>query len=124
MIEITETIEFTAAHGLRNYESDGSDEPIHSHVWKVTIGISFEKTNKAGIAIDFLLLKEIFHDTVITPFNNKSLNETPPFTTMNPTTENIAKTFFETIKPKLPAHQNLWVQVWETPTSSARYFLS
>lgn len=120
MYQITKTIEFEAAHFLREY--NGKCETLHGHRWKVTVGLIFTKTNKIGISFDFTKLKKIMHTYISNRYDHTLLNEIDPFNKINPTAENIAKTIFQTLLPLLPPHKTVWVEVWESPTSSARYW--
>lgn len=120
MYEISKTIEFEAAHFLRNYK--GKCEKIHGHCWKVAVGLTLEKLDDQGIAFDFTVLKELLKKNVIKKYDHNLLNEIPPFNKINPSAENLAETIFQELKNLLPLHENFWVQVWESSTSWAKYW--
>ena len=55
------------------------------------------------------------------------INELEPFTTVNPSAENLAKYFFDEINGRLDQDTNRRVRVkdvtiWETDTTTARYY--
>ena len=56
-------------------------------------------------------------------FDHQYLNEVPPFTELNPTTENIAKYLFDELSKTIDTDfvKVSKVAVWESPTCSASY---
>ncbi|MCL5022452.1 MAG: 6-carboxytetrahydropterin synthase QueD [Nitrospirae bacterium] len=117
MIETT----FSAAHQLRGYQ--GKCEHLHGHNWKVQIHVSAEKLNEIDLAIDFHELKRITNE-VTAPLDHSYLNEVFPFTEKSPSSENIAKWIFDSLRKKIN-NENLQlnaVTVWESDTASATYY--
>lgn len=112
---------FSAAHQLRGYK--GACERVHGHNWKVQIHVIAERLNDIDIAIDFHELKALTNE-VISQIDHSFLNEIFPFTEKNPSSENIAKWIYDSLKKKLNAKNvNLSaVTVWESETASATYF--
>jgi 6-pyruvoyltetrahydropterin/6-carboxytetrahydropterin synthase len=121
MYELTIESQFAAAHQLRGYK--GRCEEMHGHNWRVQVTVSSETLNDIGLAIDFTELKEISNE-VIQSLDHTLLNEVFPFTEINPSSENIAKWLFDSIKKKLDGRNVSCtsVTVWESETSSATYF--
>lgn len=113
--------QFSAAHQLRGYK--GKCEDLHGHNWRVQVTISSEKLNDTGIAMDFHDLKAIVND-VVSSLDHSMLNEVFPFTEKNPSSENIAKWIYDSVKKKIEKAQcNISsVTVWENETSSATYY--
>jgi len=112
---------FSSAHQLRGYK--GVCEKLHGHNWKVQVHVVSERLNEIDMAIDFHELKE-FVAEVIAPLDHGLLNELFPFTEKNPSSENIAKWIFDSLKKKIN-DDNLRVSavtVWESETTSATYF--
>jgi 6-pyruvoyltetrahydropterin/6-carboxytetrahydropterin synthase len=112
---------FSSAHQLRGY--GGKCEKLHGHNWKVQVHVMAEKLNDIDIAIDFHELKEIA-DEVVAPLDHGFLNDIFPFTEKNPSSENIAKWIYDSLKKKLNdgnIHLSA-VTVWESETTSATYF--
>ncbi len=121
MFELMIETLFSAAHQLRGYK--GECEKLHGHNWKVQVYVLAEKLNEIDISIDFHTLKELAEE-VIAPLDHGMLNEIFPFTEKNPSSENIAKWIFDSLKKRLDNDNiNLSaVTVWESETASATYF--
>jgi 6-pyruvoyltetrahydropterin/6-carboxytetrahydropterin synthase len=121
MYELTVETTFSAAHQLRGYR--GKCEKMHGHNWKVQIHVVAEKLNDIDIAIDFHDLKRITNDTV-SPLDHSFLNEIFPFTEKNPSSENIARWIFDSLKKKVEKEnvRLTAVTVWESETASATYY--
>lgn len=121
MFELMIETLFSAAHQLRGYK--GECEKLHGHNWKVQVYVLAEKLNEIDISIDFHTLKEVAEE-VIAPLDHGMLNEIFPFTEKNPSSENIAKWIFDSLKKRLD-NENInlsAVTVWESETASATYF--
>jgi 6-pyruvoyltetrahydropterin/6-carboxytetrahydropterin synthase len=121
MFELMIETYFSAAHQLRGYE--GLCEKLHGHNWKVQVYVLAEKLNDIDLAIDFHELKKLT-DEVLEPLDHSFLNDIFPFTEKNPSSENIAKWIFDSLKKKLyEAEVTLsGITVWESDTASATYF--
>lgn len=113
--------QFSSAHQLRGYK--GKCEKLHGHNWRVQVTVSSENLDDIGIVIDFHDLKKITVE-VISSLDHSYLNEVFPFTEINPSSENIAKWIYDSIKKKLDQDQcNISsVTVWENETASATYY--
>ncbi len=121
MFELMIESHFSAAHQLRGY--NGDCEKLHGHNWKIQVHIIASKLNEIDIAIDFNELKELTEE-VIAPLDHSLLNEIFPFTEKNPSSENIAKWIFDSLKKRIDddnIHLSA-VTVWESETASATYF--
>jgi 6-pyruvoyltetrahydropterin/6-carboxytetrahydropterin synthase len=121
MYELMVETSFSSAHQLRGYK--GECEKLHGHNWKVQVHVIAEKLNELDMAIDFHELKD-FVGEVIAPLDHGFLNDLFPFTEKNPSSENIAKWIFDSLKKKVN-DGNLRlsaVTVWESEITSATYF--
>lgn len=121
MYELTIETSFSAAHQLRGYK--GKCENMHGHNWKVQINVMAEKLNEIDIAIDFNDMKKLTNE-VISPLDHAFLNDIFPFTEKNPSSENVAKWVYDSLKKKIN-DDNLrlaGVTVWESDTASASYY--
>jgi 6-pyruvoyltetrahydropterin/6-carboxytetrahydropterin synthase len=117
MFEITTTRSFSAAHALRLY--DGSLEPVHGHNWRVKVTVGAGQLDSIGVVLDFHEL-EWRVDALIMPLHNRHLNDTDPFSSLNPSAENVALYLGRSLE--LPEGVRLLgVEVWETDTNSAVY---
>jgi 6-pyruvoyltetrahydropterin/6-carboxytetrahydropterin synthase len=120
MYEVSVNSMFSAAHSLRYYK--GKCEKLHGHNWKVELVMKGERLKKTGIVCDFTELKKILKK-IISVLDHKYLNEIPAFNKTNPTSENIAKYIYDSVKCRVPdAKLRISrVKVWESDTSSATY---
>lgn len=121
MYELMVETQFSAAHQLRGYK--GKCENLHGHNWRIQVVITAEKLNDIGLAMDFHELKKITNELIST-LDHSVLNEMFPFTEINPSSENIAKWVYDSIKKKLN-NNNIAVAsvtVWEAETASATYY--
>jgi len=113
--------QFSSAHQLRGYK--GKCEALHGHNWRVQITVSSDNLNDIGIMVDFHDLKDISGE-VISSLDHSFLNDVFPFTEINPSSENIAKWIFDSMKKKIDSKlcDVSSVTVWENETSSATYY--
>ncbi len=121
MYELSIEVGFAAAHQLRGYK--GKCENLHGHNWRVQISVAAERLNEIDIAIDFHDLKKIAQE-IVAPLDHAFLNDVFPFTEKNPSSENIAKWIFDSLKKKIN-NGNLRaaaVTVWESENASASYY--
>jgi 6-pyruvoyltetrahydropterin/6-carboxytetrahydropterin synthase len=107
---------FSSAHNLRGYK--GKCEELHGHNWKIEAVASSDKLDKTGMVLDFKYLKTRLNKR-LEKLDHKYLNDLPYFKKVNPTSENIAKYIYDSLKPSVPGLKH--VTVWENNTSSATY---
>lgn len=113
MIEDT----FAAAHRLLNYE--GICENQHGHNWKLQVYFQGGKLDKAGMLIDFKLLKSSLNE-ILSTLDHKDLNGLIEFKNKSPSSEAIAQYVYNEMKLK---HKEITkVSVWETDTACATYW--
>ena len=112
---------FAAAHNLINYQ--GECENLHGHNWTVEVAVLAKELDKAGLGIDFKILKKDAL-AIINELDHKYINENPAFKGISPSSENIARYLYE----RLSAHFNNdnikvdFVTVWESEKAAATYF--
>ena len=117
---IRTSAEFESAHAVRDYieVNPGKyiDEPVHGHSFKIEAFVESPEIDKrTGFAVDFLTLKHRLDELVMT-LDHKFINEIHPFDKINPSTENIAKWFFDGLLMSIPKGCSLSkVIVWEGP---------
>ena len=119
--EISVETSFSASHQLRDYKAPL--EPLHGHNFRVEVFVASESLPDTGYIVDFLELEAMLKE-VVAPYDHRHLNDLPPFDELNPTTENMARFFFDELAKKLPAGTAVSVRrvrVWEAPTYSASY---
>ena len=111
--------DFSAAHNLRAYK--GKCERLHGHNWRVELRLAGDRLNDEGMLLDFVEAKRILAG-VLEPFDHVYLNEAPPFDTLNPSSENLARVIAERVVARLPANVRVAsVTVWESDRCSATY---
>jgi len=123
MFEVTVEYTFAAGHALRHYR--GKCENVHGHNYRIQVTVEGERLNTIGLLVDFVELKKNTR-AVADRLDHQFINDLEPFTTVNPSAENIAKYFFDELMPTVKGEpdQSLRlarVTVWETDTSIARY---
>jgi len=124
MYEVTVEDTFAAGHYLRNYK--GKCENPHGHNYRVRVTLAGRELDQAGLLLDFKDLKRVMKH-VIDYLDHRMMNDLEPFTTLNPSAENLAKYFFEQTNERLKQHTNgrvaiKRVTIWETDTSIATYY--
>jgi len=118
MYNIKADAEFSSAHNLRECYK-GKCEDLHGHNWKVEAVVEREGLDKAGMVFDFKFLKTELK-AVLEKLDHKYLNEIAYFQQVNPTSENIAKYIYDSLKQSIPELKS--VTVWESENSSATYY--
>lgn len=96
------------SHFLAGY--DGKCRNLHGHTWKVQLWILGKDVDcdSVGILFDFGKVKEIQE-----LFDHKVINDIDPFTTTNPTAENLTNFIYRKLKEDYP-HLQFCVRLYET----------
>ncbi len=124
MFEVTVQAGFSSGHYLRNYY--GKCENPHGHNYRVLVTLIGETLDDGGLLLDFKLLKNVLRPAV-DYLDHQMINDLDPFTTLNPSAENLARYFFEKTAEEMFTLTNGRVRVkdctvYETDTSFARYY--
>ncbi|MEM7586615.1 MAG: 6-carboxytetrahydropterin synthase [Acidobacteriota bacterium] len=109
---------FEAAHRLRSYR--GAPEAVHGHSWQVEVTLYAEDLDDEGMAFDFVAVKKTLGE-LAARFDHGNINATPPFDQLTPTTEHLARWFYQEMQQRLPDFGFTEVTVWEGPDCSATY---
>jgi len=120
MFEVSAEETFSAGHALRGYK--GKCENVHGHNYRVRVTMAGEQLDANGLLVDFVEIRRAMR-AVIEKLDHRLLNEVPPFDTVNPSAENMARYFFEEVSRELqsgPARVTA-VTLWETETAAATY---
>ncbi len=117
-VSVEET--FAAGHALRGYR--GKCENPHGHNYRVRVHLRGDHLDAIGLLQDFAAIKTELRAVVAT-FDHQFLNDLPDFAAVNPSAENIAKRFYDLLRPRFSAHGACLnaVTVYETDTTSATY---
>lgn len=113
---------FAAAHNLINYQGDC--ENLHGHNWRVEVVVTAKELDKAGLGIDFKILKKQTN-SLLDELDHKYLNDLTPFKNDSPSSENISRYLFERLTETLN-NENITVEkinVWESENACASYSL-
>jgi 6-pyruvoyltetrahydropterin/6-carboxytetrahydropterin synthase len=113
---------FAAAHNLINYQGDC--ENLHGHNWRVEVVVAAKELDKAGLGIDFKILKKQTN-SLLDELDHKYLNDLTPFQNDSPSSENISRYLFERLTETLN-NENITVEkinVWESENACASYSL-
>ena len=117
MFEVRVEADFAAAHYLQDYH--GKCERLHGHNYRVLAHARGTELDAGGMLLDFTILKKALKD-VCNELDHTNLNDNPYFK-MNPSAERIAMYIYEKLKNSLPKCPLYAIDVYETPTSRARY---
>jgi 6-pyruvoyltetrahydropterin/6-carboxytetrahydropterin synthase len=122
MFQVSVEETFSSGHALRGYK--GKCENPHGHNYRVQITLEGPQLNNIGLLIDFTHLKEVMRG-IIKRLDHQFLNDLEPFTSLNPSAENMAKYFYDEVSGQLkdlpPGAKVSDVIVWETDTALAKY---
>lgn len=112
--------DFAAAHSLTHYH--GKCERLHGHNYRVRAFARGETLGEGGMLLDFGVLRGALR-SVCAELDHRNLNDLAVFAE-DPSAERIAEYVFGRLEATLPQESAalLWaVEVFETPTSLARY---
>ncbi len=121
MYKLTIESHFDAAHALRGYK--GRCENTHGHRFRVVAHFATQRLDNIGLGYDFTELKKALN-AVLTRFDHTDLSLTPPFDTINPSSENLAATIFSLLvgaTKDFPIRLSS-VEVWESPDAGVEYY--
>jgi 6-pyruvoyltetrahydropterin/6-carboxytetrahydropterin synthase len=112
--------DFASAHTLRDYPGDCSR--MHGHNWKLEVEVTATALNDHGMGMDFKIIKTATRALAKT-LDHRYLNDIPPFDTVNPTAENIAQYFYQSLSKTLNIERAKisGVTLWETDRACVRY---
>lgn len=123
MFEITVANHIDSAHFLRGYQ--GKCCNIHGHTWRVEVTLRGESLNQLGLLADFNDVKRIVKEATDC-FDHRLINDLGPFNEINPSSENLAKFFYESIREALSGVAGeisvVQVKVSESRDTSAVYY--
>lgn len=137
MIYVTRKAHFNAAHRLHN--PDKSEEwnremfgkcnhpNWHGHNYTIEVTVAGKPDPQTGFVIDLSRLKKIIVKWVVQPCDHKNLNLDVPFLEgIIPTTENLAKKFYEELKEEVENSASegsvlYSVKLYETDRNSVEY---
>jgi len=122
MYELKVVTKFAAAHQLTMVGT--KCENLHGHNWKIEVYVAGEKTDDAGVLIDFGIIKKHVRE-IMAMLDHKYLNELEYFQQGQPSSENIAY-FVATELQKRIDNQAVnisKVTAWESDDAGATYIV-
>jgi 6-pyruvoyltetrahydropterin/6-carboxytetrahydropterin synthase len=114
---------FNAAHQLRdpglsddeNRRLFGKCANLHGHNYVLEVVVAGEIDQASGYVLDLKQLSDIIGRRIIQDVDHRNLNTDVPWLSGRiPTAENLARTFWERLRPELGEGQLRSVRVWET----------
>ena len=85
----------------------------------VIVTVGADQLDAIGVVMDFHVLERRLRK-ILAPFDSHHLNDVEPFTSLNPSAENVAGHIARSLK--LPARVRLVaVEAWETPSNRAKF---
>jgi 6-pyruvoyltetrahydropterin/6-carboxytetrahydropterin synthase len=109
---------FEAAHRL--YLWRGAPEPTHGHSWRVVARLATAELDAEGMAYDFVAVRDALA-SLVARVDHRDLNAVAPFDRESPTTERIARWFYEQLASELVGAPLSAVTVFEGANCSATY---
>ena len=122
MYELKVVTKFAAAHRLTMVGE--KCENMHGHNWKIEVFVTGEKTDDAGVLMDFGIIKKQVRE-IMTMLDHKYLNELDYFQQSQPSSENIAY-FVATELQKRIDNQAVSISkvtAWESDDAGATYIV-
>jgi len=104
---------FDAAHYLEKYH--GKCERLHGHTYRLAVTVKGEPDSE-GMVMDFLELKAIVQEKVLSALDHSCLNDL----VAQPTTENMVLWIKEKLEPEFKGKSCSLaeIELWESPGSS------
>ena len=133
MVFLTRKAEFSASHYYHNPEfSPEENRRIfgkcnnpngHGHNYTLEVTVKGAVDQRSGFVVDLKQLKDIMNREVIDALDHRFLNkEVPEFATAIPTTENLAISIWNRLRPKLKLASLHRIRVYETPDLFVDYY--
>jgi len=129
---ITRLESFSAAHRL--FKAELSDEENfrlfgpcsnpggHGHNYRLAVTLRGSIEPDSGMVLNLKTLHDLIQTSILDKVDHRNLNLEVDFLTgVQPTTENLARAFFDELEPRLPTGRLWRVLVQETDKNSAEY---
>ncbi len=131
LVYATRRFTFSAAHRYwrpewspeENRKAFGSLTQVHGHNYTLEVTIHGAVDERTGMLMDLGELKRVVGEAVIQRFDHSDLNEDPLFSGgAIPTTENLARSIWDLLAPKLGSDRLWRIRIWEDPTFCVEYY--
>lgn len=133
MVYLTRVYRFSAAHRLHSLKlSEEENREIfgkcnnphgHGHNYTLEVTVSGEPDERTDCLLDIGAMDEAIDREIMDRFDHVYLNlDTDEFKSINPSSENLVKVFWEILEKKFPPAQLHRLRLWETSKSYFDYF--
>jgi 6-pyruvoyltetrahydropterin/6-carboxytetrahydropterin synthase len=133
MVYLTRKAEFSASHYYHNPELSAEENQRifgkcnnphgHGHNYTLEVTVKGQVDGRSGFVVDLKQLKELMNAEVIDILDHRFLNkEVPEFEEAIPTTENLAISIWNRLRPRLKVAQLHRVRVYESPELFVDYY--
>ncbi|HWX53716.1 MAG TPA: 6-carboxytetrahydropterin synthase [Verrucomicrobiae bacterium] len=133
MVYLTRKAEFSASHFYHSPDFTAEENKRifgkcnnphgHGHNYTLEVTVKGQVDKRSGFVVDLKQLKDIMNREVIEAMDHRFLNkEVPEFQELIPTTENVAISIWNRLKPKLKVADLHRVRVYETPDLFVDYY--
>lgn len=133
MVFLTRKAEFSASHYYHNpaFTQEENQRIFgkcnnphgHGHNYTLEVTVKGPVDARSGFVVDLKELKDIMNREVIDALDHRFLNkEVREFAQAIPTTENLAISIWERLKPKLKLAELHRIRVYETPDLFVDYY--
>ena len=133
MVYLTRKAEFSASHYYHNPEFSAEENRRifgkcnnphgHGHNYTLEVTVKGSVDQRSGFVVDLKELKDIMNREVIEAVDHRLLNkEVAEFRDRIPTTENLAITIWNWLKPKLNVDELHRIRLYETPDLFVDYY--
>ncbi len=118
--ELSMDVFFNARHYV---VIDGKRGPVHAHSYRLQVRCRTQTLQEpGGVVVGYHHLRERL-ERLAQMYNNRLLNDLPPFQTLSPTTEVLVGVLFQQLErllADLPI-ELISITLWDTPTGSVTY---
>lgn len=116
--------EFVAQHFLIGGDW-GAENDLHSHHYEIELQLEGATLDKHGYLVDIVDIVSNL-ETLIAEYKDKTLNELPEFSGLNPSIEHFSRILCETLNERIdaPNISALTVKLWENEIAWAAFRLT
>lgn len=125
-VSVTRRAHFNAAHRLHNPRwTDEQNREVfglcnnpnyHGHNYEMEVRVTGDIDPETGMVVDLGWLAQLIKREIESRFDHKNLNlDTPEFSELNPTAENIGLVIWRILRGHLPEKYDLHLRLYETP---------
>jgi 6-pyruvoyltetrahydropterin/6-carboxytetrahydropterin synthase len=113
--------EFDAQHALIGGDW-GAENQLHTHHYLLELQLSGEMLNLHGYLVDIMDVEHHLDD-LVSEYKEKTLNDLPKFTGLNPSIEHFARILCNVLSSRIKAANisNIKVTLWENDIAWASY---